>query len=81
MRSKNKQRKVQFTATTAAAGTYSLFTIHKVIEGITDAQLLFYSVAPPCDRLTHEEMAEVHTIVGTQFLSVLFIAECSRLQS
>lgn len=32
----NKQRTVQFTATVAAAGTYSLFTIHKVTQGITD---------------------------------------------
>jgi len=71
---------VQFTATVAAAGTYSLFPIHKVTWGITDTRVLFYSVVPPCDRLTHEEMAQVHTIVGTQFLSVLFIADCSGLQ-
>lgn len=38
------------------------------------------SETSPCDRLTHEEMAQVHTIVGTQFLSVLFIAKRSGLQ-
>lgn len=64
----------------AAAGMDSLFALHKVTLGITDTKMSFYNMAPPCDRLTHEEMAQVPTIVGTQFLSVLFIAECSGLQ-
>lgn len=64
----------------AAAGMCSLFALHKVTWGITDTKMSFYSMAPPCDRLTHKEMAEVHIIVGAQFLSVLFIAECSGLQ-
>lgn len=58
----------------------SLFALHRVTQGITDRKMSFYSMGPPCDRLTHEEMAQVRIIVGTQFLSVLFIAECSGLQ-
>lgn len=64
----------------AATGMGSLFALHKVTQGITNTKMSVYRVAPPCDRLTHEEMAEVRIIVGTQFLSVLFIAECSGLQ-
>lgn len=57
-----------------AAGVDSLFALHKVTQGITDMKMSFYSMAPPCDRLTHKEIAEVHIIVGTQLLSVLFLS-------